>query len=156
MTTWLKHPTAVLAEVKRRLGTITVANGYRTDIGLKLFVSRSMVPSEKQMPCVQIMEGAEIADDQANGETLTSKPFQICGFEIWKTDDENDAADLMGDIAHDIKRAIFRDGSKWDREHMVNKIEYIGTNKDPRVGGSKAVETQVVFRVLFVEDLKNS
>lgn len=135
--------------VADRLTTISVDNGFFTDIGLKLFRGKRRL-GEDDVPCVVLIEGQY----SANGNSLRSVSVDqtyICeGVCACDPDNPNDAAHKM---ISDLKTAIFTGDPSFGR--TVKRMDFISHAIAPREDGIPIVTASVEFRVTYVEDLLN-
>jgi hypothetical protein len=144
----------VSGEIFSRLSQITVANGFETDIGLRVMRGRRKIPADGELPCIQLIEGGDDVTDTA-GRTNVSlvkveQSYVIDAFDFCDPDNPNDQAHKM---IRDVKRVIF----KGDRTlgGKVSEVEYLGRDIGPRPDGSGSVQAQVALRVSYAEDLSN-
>jgi hypothetical protein len=86
-----------------RLATISVANGYLTDIGTTVMRGK-LDFDEKELPCIVIVEGDDEVLDERDTDARVNIPFQIEGHDIGDPTNPNDK---IHDILADLKRAIF-------------------------------------------------
>jgi hypothetical protein len=139
------------------LKTITVANGYQTDIGNTVFRGKLKI-AEDDVPCVVLDEGGDkIKADASNANmpgNIKLKPvlllqrYHVSGHTTCDTDNPNDAAHLM---LEDIKRAIF--GGDRTLGGAVRNIYYVGRDIGRREDGLALVAAVVAFDCEFAEDL---
>lgn len=153
MTVYVKS-SEVAAEIVARLSTITVANGYETDIGLSIKRGRRKLPIESEVPCSVLIEGNDNVDD-ASGRIQTAlvkvtQPYLIDGFDVCDPDNPNDKAHAM---IRDIKRVLFKDGRTFGGK--VVEVTYQGKDIGPRADGAAFVQARVAIEVSFAEDLAN-
>ncbi len=67
----------VIDHLKERLGTVTVANGYHTNIGFNVIAEEDQAPqSADPIPCVILDEGVELPDDE-DGAGAYDRAVQI-------------------------------------------------------------------------------
>lgn len=132
-----------------RIETITVANGFNTDIGLKVLRGRRRVDGS-DVPCVSIIEGDDTPQSQTLRSANISQPYSIEAQDTCDPDHPNDKAHLL---LKDLKRAIF--GPDSDLARTVKNIKYAGRAIAPREDGTSIVVAGIQIEVLFVEDLTN-
>ena len=153
MTVYVKS-SDVSAEIIARIQTITVANGFETDIGLNVKRGRRKLPVEDEVPCAVLIEGNDSVEDTA-GRTQTAfvkvkQPYLIDGFDACDPDNPNDKAQAM---IRDIKKVLFKDGRNFGGK--VVEVNYQGKDIGPRADGVALVQARVAIEVSFAEDLAN-
>lgn len=140
--------------VYARMVTISVANGFNTDIGLKSFRGRKRL-DKANMPCVVLIE----RDDQPNGQTLQRTPqvkvkqkYVLEGHAPCDADNPND----MGHkIIADLKKAIWSTPFVYGTDQRAIVVTYEGKSIAPREDGIDVVAAAVEISVEFVESLSN-
>lgn len=139
----------IAIELSNRLGTITVTNGFQTDIGTNVFRGKRRL-EEANLPCVVIMEG----DDSVTATSLKSASiFQQYFFEGHAACDPNNPNDKAHDIIADLKKAVFNGDLTFGR--TIRKIDYKGRSIATREDGTPVVAASIHVEVQFVEDLTN-
>lgn len=141
----------ISAELFARAGSISVANGCETDIGLRVFRGRRNV-DESQVPCAVVIEGNDTPRDRPGripSVSITQR-FVLAAYVPCDPDNPNDAAHAA---VRDIKRAIFKDGGSWGSR--VSRVSYQGRDIGPRADGRPIVFVTVDIDVDYVEDLTN-
>ena len=140
----------VSAEIRARLQTILITNGFETDIGRDVMMGRRKIPADDQPPCIQVAEGLDQVKDQPGRlpQVLIDQDYHVNAFGPCDPDQPNDAAHAM---IRDIKRAIFSDGTSFGDQ--VKKVSYRGRDIGPRPDGAALVQVQVMISVEFVETL---
>lgn len=136
------------------LAGITKANGYNTDIGLRVFRGRRKI-DEHQLPCAVIIEGEDTPGDVDNRlEVRITQRYVIGGYDVCDPDQPNDTAHL---ILKDIKKAL------WNREvHGTNlgkrlkSLRYDGKDIGPRTDGEPVVFAVVHAVGVFAETLDDA
>lgn len=137
-------------ELSSRLSTITVANGYLTDIGLSVKRGKRRL-SPEDAPFIVLQEG----DDRAEGRTrrtaklaqqYTAEAHMVCA----DPEHPNDTAHLM---LADLKRAIFSGDFRFD--NRVAELNYIGRAIGAREDGTNLCFASITFELVFSEDLTN-
>ena len=146
---------AIGTSLSALLGTITVANGYNTDIGLRVYRGRLAI-DESRIPCVILAELDDANKDAVSQGTLIAVG-QRYTIEAHVTCDPNNPNDAAHDVIADIKKALFqkmiRTGSAFSPE--IKHLNYIGKTIGPRPDGSAFVSGSITVVADFVEDLKN-
>lgn len=135
-----------------RLQTITKANGYETDIGVRAYKGRRNV-DESQVPCVILIEGADSATDRPGRipSVAITQTYVIAAYAtVAHPDNPNDDAHKA---LRDIKRAVFKDDATLGGK--VLRVKYTGRDIGPRADGVPVVFVTVDLEVDYVEDLTN-
>lgn len=141
----------IALELSTRLSNITKANGYETDIGLKVFRGRRNIPDEA-VPCAMLIEG----NDQ-----ISSRPGKLATVEVvqgyvlggYVPCDPNNPNDAAHALIRDLKKAVFKDGGNLGGK--VYKVNYTGRDIGPRTDGIAIVMAIIEITVNYVEDLQN-
>lgn len=141
--------------VSARLQNITVANGYQTDIGLRVLRGRRRL-DPNQMPCAVVVERddtvLEFQGQSREPRAKVRQPFVLEGHVECDPDNPNDAAHL---IIADIKKAIFTERLTYGAEQKIVSVEYTGRSIAPREDGMSLVAAAVEITVEYVEHLAN-
>lgn len=139
----------VSAAIAQRIETIKIADGFNTNIGLKVLRGRRRIDAS-DLPCVTIVEG----DDSVQSVTLRSaniaQDYFIEAQDECDPDHPNDKAHLL---LRDMKRAIF--GPDSNLMQTVKAVTYKGRAIAPREDGTTVVVASIQIEVKFVEDLTN-
>lgn len=139
----------IAVAITSRIQGISVANGFLTDIGTRVFRGKRRL-DESLLPCVVISEG----DDQVAEHLRTSariiQRYEIEGHAECDTDHPNDKAH---DIISDLKRALFNGEPTFGGP--VKKIEYRGRNIVPREDGFNAVAASIRIDISYVDQLSS-
>lgn len=151
MTTPLTSGSAIALHISALLSSITVANGFETDIGTRVFRGK-LSKVEDDVPCAVLIEAEDhVPDDSGPTEIIVDQDFVIGGYVFCDPDNPNDAAHA---VIRDIKRAVFpgedRDRS-WNR--LVKRVSYKGRDIGPRTDGVNIVFAVVRISVRYVEKL---
>jgi hypothetical protein len=137
------------------LKTVTVANGYKTDIGNRVYRGRLAI-DDTRIPCVIFAEMDDINKDETSHGTmvLVDQRYTIEAHVECDPDNPNDAAH---DAIEDIKRVMFQHltkvGTAFSKE--IRKLSYTGKSISPRPDGSRYVAGSVTVVASFAEDLRN-
>ena len=141
--------------IYERVSTIRVANGYNTDIGLKVFRGRRTA-DEKDVPMSFIVEGDDEVLQQQTNEVRVAIPFAIEGHTACDPDNPNDA---VHDIVADLKRAIFGGDRTFGGLVRSNNggqpLQYMGRTIGEREDGAKVVGAAILFKAEIMENLSN-
>jgi hypothetical protein len=136
-------------KVSDRVGTISIANGYNTDIGLRVFRGRiNLVPEE--LPCIVIVEGEDDVQATKGTEAKVRQAYQIEGHDECDPMNPNDKAHL---ILADLKKAIFGVDPSFDGAVRPSELEYAGRQIGVREDGTAFVSGSIAIRITFVENL---
>ena len=150
----------IAAYLTTRLATITKANGYETDIGLRVFRGRRKI-DDQQVPCAVLIEGEDKPGGaQGAGSQQVTQSYVLGGYAECDPDHPNDRAH---EILADIKKALFglppdatraeRAGAEFSFGGRVKAVSYRGRDIGPRADGVPIVFAVVHIDVLFVEQL---
>lgn len=143
--------TQVATELAARLATITVANGFNSDIGLRVLRGRRRI-DDAQVPCSVLAEGPD---------TPTSGPGRLPTVEVkqsyiliaYHECDPDHPNDKGHELLKDLKRSIFADGVTLGGQ--VKRVHYRGRDIGPRGDGVNIVCATIEIDVDYVEDLTN-
>lgn len=137
----------IAADLAARIAGITVANGYRTDIGSTVFAGRRRL-DDSHMPCAVIVEGEDTPTAQQPGKVRIEARYAVEGVAACDPDDPNDVGRA---IVADIKQAIWGGDITFGRR--VVSIDYRGRTIAPREDGAAMVSAAVEFSLSFAETL---
>jgi hypothetical protein len=146
----MTHASTVATKIAERLQAISIANGYATDIGLRVYRGRRRV-EDNHMPCITIVEGDDkIIDDGVQGNALLAQQYHIEAHTACDPNNPNDAAHLM---IGDMKKALF--GADITFARTVRKFLYRGRMILPRDDGLAVVAANITVEAVFPESLAN-
>lgn len=150
MTT-INSASGVAIELSTRLAKITIANGFNTDIGLRVMRGRRRI-DDSHVPCIAIAEGMDhvIPGPGRFANAEIEQAYHFLAYDVCHPDHPNDKAHL---IIKDLKRAVFSDGATLGGQ--VKKVDYKGRDIGPRGDGVGIVCASIEIVVKFVEDLAN-
>ena len=153
MTVFVKSE-EVADGLAQRVGQISIANGYETDIGLKLQRGRRRMPADDEPPLVQMVEGGdEIGDESGRGAGTRIKVTQMYVFDAFDRCDPDNPNVQAHKMIRDLKRSIFADGRTLGGK--VFEVKYLGKDIGPRPDGAGLVQARIMVSVSFAEDLAN-
>lgn len=136
-----------------RLASIREADGYLTDIGVRVYRGRRRLDPDL-IPCVVLIEGEDNVLAQTfsvrQKEAKLGQRYIFEGHTACDPDNPNDAAH---DILADLKRAIFG-GDQYDAR-QIRALRYIGRTIQPREDGTELVAASIEIEIEFVETLDN-
>ena len=132
------------------LATITIANGYLTDIGLTVFRGKRNVEDD-QAPCCALIEGEDRVADEGPTQAVIDCDYAAVAYMPCDPDNPNDAAHLA---IKDIKKLFFSKGARMGNQ--VKKISYKGRDIGPRADGKPLVMAVVHFTIRFSETLADA
>lgn len=138
----------VAANLLARLGQITRAKGYATDIGANVFWGRINPPRLAQFVGLYEFEEDDVLDQKADGMARLRVPFVIEAQAECEADRPNETGHAL---VADIKRGIFGPGLQL--AGTINDIRYVGRKILPRDEGSKRVVVEVRIEVTMTENL---
>lgn len=144
--------TDVAQAINERLGTITVASGKRTDIGLKVYRGRHQI-TDDMVPCAVIFEGDDEVKDTPGRSSALAKVAQryvLVGYDKCDPDYPNDKAH---DIIKDMKQVIFAGDRTFGTR--VQDVTYKGRAIGPRADGVGIVSARIDIDITYFEDLAN-
>lgn len=141
------------------LKTITKANGYETDIGLKGFRGKRKI-DEKSAPCYVLLEGDDApGGQQGDSGQVVTQSYVLGGYAPCDIDNPNDTAHQ---IISDLKKVVFRRVDLTKAETIqgtttfggrVKNVTYAGRNIGPMADGSPIVFGVIHIDVTYVEQL---
>lgn len=137
-----------------RLENITVANGFATDIGLKVFRGRKRL-DESHIPCAVIIERPDTPEKQSSQRDPVAKIGQKYVLEGHAACDPDNPNDMGHKIVADIKKAIWEEKLTFGADQKVYAVMYEGKTISPREDGVAVVSAAVEISVEFVETLSN-
>lgn len=135
------------AELHARISTITIANGFNTDIGLHVLQGRRRL-DESHIPCAVIVEGEDQPASQMPGKVKVVARYAVEGVAACDPDNPNAVGRA---IVADIKKAIWGGDITFGRQ--VVAIEYLGRTIAPREDGLETVSAAVEFSLAYAETL---
>jgi hypothetical protein len=150
MTTVYNKASEIAIDLSNRLKAITVANGYETDIGLRSYRGRTNI-DEDSVPCSVLIEGEDkMGRSSGLNNVQVLQDYVLGGYVKCDPNNPNDAAHA---ILRDLKKAVFKDGSKMGG--VVRNVEYRGRNIGARADGRPIVFAIIHITVEYAEDLTN-
>lgn len=138
----------IAAELAARLAQITIANGYQTDIGLRVYDGRRNL-DETHMPCVVMVEDDDDPAGMQAPNGKTSMPWLLEGHTACDPDHPNAAGRK---IVADLKKAVFSGDLTFGDKRAV-ACRYGGRAIAPRADGLALVSASVTIVVDVVENL---
>lgn len=139
------------ALVAARVATVRVANGFNTDVGLRVFRGR-MSLNVKDLPCIILAEDADTVLEVKGTKVRLSQRYIIEGHDTCDPEHPNDKAHL---ILKDIKRAIFGGDLSFGGSLRPNDLEYAGRSIAAREDGTSICAASIEINLSYVEDLSN-
>lgn len=141
---------ALALVITQRVQQITLANGYATNIGDRVFRGKGSLNAE-DLPCIVLVEGDETVADQKGAKINSSVVFMLEGHDVCDPDQPNDKAHQ---IIADLKRAVFSgdltlDGKLKDKQ----QIDYRGRTIGARPEGGDIIAASIAFAITMVDDL---
>lgn len=141
--------------VSARLAGITTANGYQTNIGLRVMRGRKRL-EESHLPCAVIIERPDKPDRQSGQRDPSVKVTQNFVIEGHAVCDPDNPNDVGHQIVTDIKKAIWHEKMTYGADKKLIAINYEGKTISPREDGITVVAAAVEISVEFVESLSNA
>ena len=132
-----------------RLQTITKANGYKTDIGLRVLRGKRKI-DDSYVPCAVLIEGEDrpVGDAGLLRAVNIAQDYALGGYVACDPDHPNDAAH---DVIEDIKRAVFQVSGPAVRDRV--NVQYRGRDIGPRTDGGNIVFALVHITMNYTENL---
>lgn len=147
--------------LRTRLQAITVAGGYLTDAGLRVFHGRRQL-DRSDMPCIVVFEGDETAAassgvGEANGQSQSMSvrlPLIVEGYV--EAEPTVEGPDLSR-IKADIKAAAlnFDAPALTDVDGVIGPLTYVGASPLLRADGTAVEGVQCTFAVRLIEGYGN-
>ena len=140
-------------EIVARLATITIANGYITDIGTHVFAGKLKLAESELPGAVLVEDDTRVEDYKASSQSVQSKTVQrylLIGHDVCDPDAPNDKA---YDILSDLKRAVFSGDRTFNQTVRPTDLVYAGRRIAVREDGSAVISAAIQIDVKFVEDL---
>lgn len=134
------------------LATITKANGYETDIGVRVFRGRRNIHDD-HVPCAVLIEGRDRVTQGASRREASAsidQDYILGGYVNCDPDNPNDDAHK---IIRDLKKALFGGENGTTLNGRVAKVEYTGRDIGPRVDGLPIVFALIQVTITYVERL---
>lgn len=149
----------IAAHITTTLAGITKANGYETDIGLRIYRGKRKI-DDTHVPCAVLIEGEDKPGaEQGKGSQQITQSYVLGGYADCDPDQPNDTAHM---IISDIKKAVFSNTDATRADEMkgtvsfggrVKSVTYRGRDIGPRTDGVAIVFAVVHIDVVFVEQL---
>lgn len=151
MTQPLQSAEDIALEISTRMSTITVANGFETDIGLTVYRGKRKVEDDAA-PCSVLIEGADTVEDRPGKlpAVKVAQGYVLGAYLACDADNPNDAAHAA---IRDLKKAMFSDGGNFGGKAHV--VSYRGRDIGPRTDGVAIVFALIEITVTYVEQLTN-
>ena len=136
--------------ISTRIEQITIANGYATDIGVRVFRGRGSL-NRVDLPCIVMVEGDETVQDAKYANLKSDVVFVLEGHDTCDPLHPNDKGHL---IVADLKRAIF--GGDLTLGGMLAKkddLAYRGRAIGVRPDGGDVIAASISIAVTMVDNL---
>lgn len=142
---------ALANKLSDKLAQITTANGFRTNIGERVYRGRRNLDTTN-IPCVTIYEGEDRVEGEAMREVTISQLYVLEGHAACDVNHPNDRAH---EIIADLKEALFKGVTVTTRplDGLAKKLTYKNRIISPREDGQAFITGAVIIEVFFVEDL---
>lgn len=129
------------------LATITSTNGYKTDMGLRVYKGRRAL-DDSFIPCVVLAElPDQVADAVQHGtQILVTQRYVM---EAHVPCDPNNPNDAAHDAIEDMKRLVFG----LEHHAQIRTLNYVGKAILPRQDGSAYVGASLTIECSFKERL---
>lgn len=134
----------IVDAVKTRFKTISVANGYQTNIGAKVFVCRAVPPVESEA-AVGVMNIWDMEEDSK--PALSRVHEHAITFHVYVTKVGTGAAEWLRNVVADIARAIGTDmyWSELAVRSEPGKNEY-ELDQENKINGTVRYQFKVIYR----------
>jgi|SRR5215217_566042 len=143
----LKTTEAVSLHIESLVSTIKIADGFETDIGLRVFQGKRAVDDD-EIPCISIIEGLDHPGDTRNRtEIKTGVDYALVAYLRCDPDRPNTAAHQA---LRDLKKVIFE---KTRLGFRVGALDYRGRDIGARSDGQPFVMAVLHFTVDIAETL---
>lgn len=159
MSKTLTRARDVAIHLTELMAGITTANGYETDLGVRVFRGKRKI-DDTHVPCAVIIEGEDKpGGEQGRGSQQVTQSYVLGGYAECDADHPNDTAHQ---IISDIKKAVFTNTEATRAEQIngttsfggrVKSVTYRGRDIGPRTDGVPIVFAVVHIDVVFVEQL---
>lgn len=140
-------------KLEQRLATISKANGYETDAGLKVFRGRRTL-TEDDVPCIVIVEGPEVPSEQQGTKVRLGVRYMFEAHDVCDPVHPNDKGHAL---VRDLKRAVFAGerlrGTALDG--LATGMLYRGKTIAAREDGESLIFASVAVEPQFTEDVSN-
>jgi len=143
----MSKASAIAVEITSRLQGISIANGYATNIGARVYRGKLRL-DETNLPCVVLVEGDDDSGSQQIKNCRTEAVYMLEGHAVCDPDNPNDVGHL---IVADLKKAIFSGDITFNK--TVLECRYAGRSIEPREAGLSLVAASIEISVTFVENL---
>jgi hypothetical protein len=133
----------IIQEIIARLAVITIANGYNTDCGLKVFRARKRVDDDNDLPCLVVWPGPETAE-KVFGSLQCKMTVRLEGFALFGSENASVVSErILGDIIKAMTSPL------WSRSpDYVDSIIYSsGGAEDYPDEGNISVGSQATFTI---------
>ena len=149
----------VAAHLSTLLAGVRVANGFETDIGVRVYRGKRKI-DDTSVPCAVLLEGDDTpGETQGTDYQKITQSYVLGGYAPCDPDNPNDAAHQ---IVSDLKKAVFQlvDPTKAESINgsqtfggRVKNVEYKGRDIGARTDGGSIVFAVIHIDVSFVERL---
>jgi hypothetical protein len=143
MTNAFNHIRDLTNYLDELAGTITIENGYLTDMGLAHYNGRRSLTAENA-PCVTLIEGPDEVPEQGPNSARIKQRYGFSAFVPCDTDNPNAAGH---DAFEDILKAVFGQGRYLGGR--VKEIAYVGHSMAPRQEGDNVIQVVVEVDVVI-------
>lgn len=148
----LSPSTTLIAALKTAVESITIANGFRTDIGYKVLIDSARRASDNEVPCVLLAPGSEVLSENAGMRGHVDIQVSIGGYLDRKvatiteyTADPSAEFAIIDAVIADIRQAI--EGT-WCALSLVGQaIQYSGAQRLFHEEGGRSCGAEVTYIV---------
>lgn len=147
----MSKASTIASAISSRVASITVANGYATDIGLRVFRGRASL-NVQDLPCVVMVEAEDSVEEMKGTQARVVQRYVLEGHDQCDPAQPNDKAHL---IMTDLKKAIFGGDITFGGVVKPSGLTYVGRSIGTREDGTDICAASITIDVQFVEDLAN-
>lgn len=147
----------IIAAMKARAATITIANGFNTDAGLHVTHGYRRPAKGDAMPRIALISAAEVPEAEVQDDVIVRRrwPLYFIAAAEVAADDEN-ALDTAEKLLADMKRALFDEnnrtlGGLLSKNKEIGNVEMGAEDTADREPGGNLVEAGVTALVTFIE-----
>lgn len=138
-----------------RAARVTIANGFLTDSGTRVFRGKRRLAPE-DVPCIVIFEGDDTVQDRAGKKSVKlAQRYVMEAFVDLATD--GNPNDKAHDMLRDLKVAVFTPSANGEAQlhRHVSDAKYAGRGIGTREEGENVIFARIEFDLEFREDLAN-
>ncbi len=126
------------------LRTILEANGYKTDLGSRVFECRATRPLDTELPALNLWD----LDEDSKWQLMPGTHEHTINFQIYVLQAGENSAEFIRKAIADVHRAIGAD-TKWGglaHKTLPGRTTYEIDQETRRLTGEVRIEFQIVYR----------